>query len=76
MILSPDQELTKKFIKIIDEISNKIMKNNIKLNSRIALQLEKPNVFKKTPDLLYALKMYLTCDSGANTIQITGVTDE
>ena len=52
------------------------MKNNIKLQSRISLQLEKPNVFKKTPDLLYALKMYLTCDSGANTIQITGVTDE
>ena len=76
MILSPDQELTKKFIKIIDEITNKIMKNDIELHSRIALQLEKPNVFKKIPDLLYALKMYLTCDSGANTIQITGVTDK
>ena len=52
------------------------MMNNIELYSRIALQLDKPEAFTNTPDLLYALKMYLTCDSGANTIQITGVTDE
>ena len=76
MILSPEKELTKEFIKIIDKITNKVMMNNIKLQSRIAIQLDKPNVFRKTPDLLYALKMYLTCDSGANTIQITSVTDE
>ena len=76
MILSPEKELTKEFIKIIDRITNKVMMNNIKLNSRIALQLDKPKAFRRTPDLLYALKMYLTCDSGANTIQITGITDE
>ena len=76
MILSPEKELTKEFIKIIDRITNKVMMNNIKLNSRIALQLDKPKAFTTNPYLLYALKMYLTCDSGANTIQITGITDE
>ena len=44
--------------------------------SRISLQIEKPEMFRKTPDLLYALRMYLTGDSGANTIVITGVSDE
>ena len=44
--------------------------------SRISLQIEKPEMFRNTPDLLYALRMYLTGDSGADTIDITGVSDE
>lgn len=48
----------------------------LELKSRINLKFEKPAMFEKTPDLLYALRMYLTGDSGANTIQITAIDDE
>ena len=54
---------------------NKPYKNNISIKSRIALQMNKPKMFNRTPDLLYAIKAYLSCDTGANTIQITGVSD-
>ena len=43
---------------------------------RISLQIEKPEILRNTPDLLYALRMYLTGDSGANTIVISGVSDD
>ena len=35
----------------------------------------KPEIFHNTPDLLYALTVYLTGDSGANTVIIRGVSD-
>ena len=44
--------------------------------SRINLQIKRSKIFRNIPDLLYALRMYLTGDSGANTIVITGVSDE
>jgi len=60
------------------------------LKSRINLQIEKPDslckvpghLYKvpdhlyKVPDLLYVLGMYLTGDSGANSISITSVSDD
>ena len=51
------------------------MDDDIELRSRINLQIEKPEMFRNTPDLLYALRMFLTGDSGANAICITGISD-
>ena len=76
MIFAPDNDLTKKYVTLIDEASTIVIENSIKLKSRINLQIEKPEMFRNTPDLLYALRMYLTGDSGANTIIVTGVSDE
>ena len=76
MILAPNQELTKRYVTLIDNVSKVVMDSNIELRSRISLQVEKPEMFRNTPDLLYALRMYLTGDSGANTICITGISDE
>jgi len=76
MILAPDKELTKHYVTLVDGISRIIIDADIELKSRISLQIEKPETFDKTPDLLYALRMYLTGDSGANTIVIIGVSDE
>ena len=76
MIFSPNGEITKKYVKLVDEISKSIIDNNIELKTRINLQIEKPDLFKKTPDLLYALQMYLTANSGANTILITSINDD
>lgn len=76
IIFAVSNNLTKKYITLIEKISKIVISNNIELKSRISLQIDKPEIFRKTPDLLYALRMYLTGDSGANTIVITGVSDE
>lgn len=76
IILAPDRELTKQYVTLVDDVSRIIVNHDIELKSRISLQIEKPEMFQNTPDLLYALRMYLTGDSGANIIIITGICDE
>jgi cold shock CspA family protein len=76
MILSPDKDVAKKYVTLVDEVSRIVIDNDIELKSRISLQIDKPEMFRNTPDLLYALRMYLTGDSGANAISISGVSDE
>ena len=76
MIFVPNNDLTKKYVTLVDDVSRIVIDSNITLKSRISLQIEKPEMFRNTPNLLYALRMYLTGDSGANTIVITGVSDE
>jgi cold shock CspA family protein len=76
MILAPDKELTKRYVTLVDDVLRIVIDNDIELRSRISLQFEKPEMYFNTPDILYALKMYLTGDSGANTIIITSVSDE
>lgn len=75
-ILSPDKELTQNYVTLIDDLLRTIDDKEIELKSRINLQIDKPEILINTPDILYALRMYLTADSGANTIVITGVSDE
>jgi len=75
-ILALDNDLTKKYVSLVDNIVRVVIDSGIELKSRISLQIEKPEMFRNTPDLLYALRMYLTGDSGANTIVITGVSAE
>ncbi|MBM76546.1 MAG: hypothetical protein CMK59_14155 [Proteobacteria bacterium] len=75
-ILAIKQKRTKQFKEQIDKISKIVVEKKLKLRPRINLQIEKPPAFAKTPDLLYALRMYLTGDSGADSIFITSISDE
>jgi hypothetical protein len=75
MILAPEKELTKQYVTLVDDVSKVVIDNDIELKSRISLQINKPKIFKNTPDILYALRMYLTGDTGANNIIITSITD-
>jgi len=75
-IFAPYSDRTKKYVTLVDDVSRIVIDSDIELKSRISLQIEKPETFCNTPDLLYALRMYLTDNSGANTIAITGVCDE
>jgi cold shock CspA family protein len=76
-LLCPQQELTKKYIKLIDTATKYFIENDIRIKTRLTIELEKPDIFKETPDLLYALRVYLTGDDGAaNTIKILGVSDD
>lgn len=74
-ILSPDKDLAQKYVTLVDDVAKIVIDNDIELKSRISLQIEKPEIFRNTPDLLYALRMYLSGDSGANTIMISEVID-
>ena len=74
-ILAPNKELTEKYRKVVKDILDRVVKKNIELKSYISFDLEKPLGFEKTPDLLYALDMYLTGDNKANTISIIGTDD-
>ena len=76
MVFAPGNDLTKKYATLVDKVSRIVIDSDIELKSRISLQIKKPEMFRNTPDLLYALRMYLTGDSGANNIFITGVNDE
>ncbi len=74
---SPDQKIIKNYIKLVDTITQKIILENITLKSRIELSIEKPQDFKNTPDLLYALRMYLSGNIEATqSIKVLGVSDD
>jgi len=76
-LLCPQYTLTQKYIKIIDGANKYFIENNIKIKTRLKIELEKPEMFKDTPDILYALRVYLSGDDGAaNTIKIIGVSDD
>jgi hypothetical protein len=74
MLLQPNQKVTKQFAEQIDRIEEIVAKSNIALFSRVQIDVQKP-VGVRTPDLLYALRLYLTGDDGANAIHITGISD-
>jgi len=77
-LLAPSQKITVTFVDLIDKLTQKICKENLgsTVRTRINLQVDKPKAFYSTPDLLYALRMYLTGDSGANAIQVSSINDD
>ncbi|MDV2322636.1 DUF2357 domain-containing protein [Vibrio cholerae] len=76
MIFAPENDLTKKYVILVDDVSRIVIDRNIEIKSRISLKIEKPEIFRNTPDLLYALRMYLTGDAGANSIIVHSVSDD
>jgi len=51
-----------------------VARSNVSIFSRVQINIEKPEG-DRTPDLLYALRLYLTGDDGANAIHISSVSD-
>jgi hypothetical protein len=74
MLLQPHQKITKRFAEQIDRIEELIAAAHVTLFSRVQINIQKPDGVR-TPDLLYALRLYLTGDDGANAIHITGISD-
>ena len=75
MILQPHQKITLELVEKIKCITEIVTQSNGLLFSRIQLDVQKPEG-DPTPDLLYALHLYLSGDGGANAIHITGVSDD
>lgn len=72
-----DSSLTKQLLgtveKITDEQGEGLFRQlqHPKVVARVKLALNKPDAYHRTPDLLYALKLYLSGDDGADQITIT-----
>ena len=67
-----------RFVSIIgDRVMPLFQKHRgLRLDSRIRLDVVKPEMYRNSPDLLYALKLYLTGDDGANAIIVSGISEE
>lgn len=76
-ILNPNDDITKDFIKIIDNKTKEIIENNQEFKTRIQLVINKPKGFENTPDLLYALRVYLSGNiKETQSIRVLGVSDD
>ena len=75
MLLQPHQKITKQFAEQVDRIEQMLAKSDVRLFSRVRVDIQKPEGVR-TPDLLYALRLYLTGDDAANAIHITGISDD
>jgi len=54
-----------------------VMQRDNKVKCRVHLDnISKPESYNKTPDILYALNMYLSGDDGANSISIREISSE
>lgn len=74
MLLQPHQKITKQLAKQVERVTEIVARSNVTLVSRMQINLQKPDG-DLTPDLLYALRLYLTGDDGANAIHVSGVSD-
>lgn len=73
-LLQPHQKITRELAKQVERVTEIVAKSNVSLFSRVQIRLQKPE-WDLTPDLLYALRLYLTGDDGANAIHISSVSD-
>ncbi|HTZ28333.1 MAG TPA: hypothetical protein VMC83_30330 [Streptosporangiaceae bacterium] len=75
MLLQPHQAITKELAEQVERATAIIAQASVRLESRVQVNLPEKPEGEDTPDLLYALRLYLTGDVGANAIQVTGVND-
>lgn len=74
MLLQPHQKITKELANRVERVTEIIAQSNVSIFSRVQINIKKSET-DFTPDLLYALRLYLTGDDGANAIHITSVSD-
>jgi hypothetical protein len=74
-VLAPGGPLAPRLARVIETIEDRVGTSGLPFRSRIALNVAKPPAIH-SPDLLYALRLYLTGDSGARAIQVTEVRDD
>jgi hypothetical protein len=77
MLLQPSQAITKEFAEQVELATDFFAQPSVQLKSRVQVAdlPEKPEG-DDTPDLLYALRLYLTGEDGANAIRVTGVNED
>lgn len=72
-----DSNLTKQLLSTVEQITDQQGEalsrqlQHPRVVARVKLAINKPDAYSRTPDLLYALKLYLSGDDGADQITIT-----
>lgn len=61
-----------RFTEVVQDIGKMVLNKGYELKTRLALNVQKP-AGNRLPDLLYALQLYLTGNTGANAISIVEV---
>ena len=76
MVLQPHQVITKALAEQVERAATLLAQARFPIESRVQVASlpEKP-VGDDTPDLLFAVRLYLTGDVGANAIRVTGIND-
>jgi hypothetical protein len=74
MLLQPHQKITKELAKQVEHVTEIVAQSKDPLCSRVQIHLQKPQG-DRTPDLLYALRLYLTGDDGAHAIHVASISD-
>lgn len=75
-LLAPNGSIAQLFEQTIIDHVMPLIGLNIQMASNLELNVDKPEYYRNTPDLIYALQMYLTGDSGADSIVIERNTGE
>jgi hypothetical protein len=75
-LLQPNQAITKEIAEQVEQATASLAGASVRLKSRVQVaDLPEKPPGEETPDLLYALRLYLTGDVGANAIRVTDVSD-
>jgi hypothetical protein len=75
-LLQPNQAITKEIAEHVEQAAASLAGASVQLKSRVQVaDLPKKPAGEKTPDLLYALRLYLTGDVEAYAIRVTDVSD-
>lgn len=76
LTLQPHQKLTRGLASQVEAAASLVERSGLEIRSRVELaDLPVKPEGDTTPDLLYALRLYLTGDIGADAIRVTGVND-
>jgi hypothetical protein len=73
--LSMNYKPVRKLYSTIEEIINILKRDKSEIWSHVRLEIEKGEQYSDIPDLFYALLLYITGNTGANSIRISEVED-
>ena len=76
MLLQPGQDRTVKFSESVNLLIADAVSRGDDYFSRLKLDVSTRASDDKTPDLLYALRVYLEGDMAASAIRVTGVAED
>ncbi len=76
MLLQPGQELTVQLLESVNLLIADAVKNGDEYFSRLKLDVSTRSKDDLTPDLLYALRVYLEGDLAASAIRVTGIAED
>lgn len=76
MLLQPGQDYTISFEEIVSKLIANACEKQYAYASRLQIEVSTKPVDDTTPDLLYALQLYLSGDDAGGAIRVTGVIDD